>query len=135
MEWLNSMSPGKETEECTKLRTKLAELEAELLRQAELLRASEQRFEVLADAAPMMIWLSGVDGLSYYFNRTWLEFRGRTIAEEASSGWTDGLHPEDRDGCLETYLKQISERQPFRIQYRLRRADGEVSAFVVGSQG
>ncbi len=123
------MSPGKDTEECTKLRAKLAEVEAELLRQAELLKASEQRFQVLADAAPMMIWLSGVDGLSYYFNRTWLEFRGRSTAEEASSGWTEGLHPEDRDGCLETFLKQISERQPFRIQYRLRRADGEYCWF------
>ncbi len=123
------MSPGKETEECIQHRATIAALQADLLRQKELLSASENRFQVLADAAPIMIWTSGTDGLANFFNRSWLEFRGRSAAQEAGSGWMEGLHLEDRDSCLETYLRQFSERQPFRIQYRLRRVDGEFRWF------
>ena len=43
------------------------------------------------------------------------------------NGWTEGLHPDDRDLCLETYLKAFSARQPFRVQYRLQKANGDYS--------
>jgi PAS domain S-box-containing protein len=119
------MSPGKETEESTQLRARIAELQADLLRSKELLKASEGRFQVLADAAPIMIWTSGTDGPADYFNRAWLEYRGRTQAQEATGGWMEGVHPDDRDSCLDTYLRCLSERKPFRIQYRLRRVNGE----------
>jgi PAS domain S-box-containing protein len=60
-----------------------------------------------------------------FFNRAWLEFRGRELAEELGNGWTEGLHPDDRDLCLETYLKAFTARAPFRVQYRMQRAGGE----------
>lgn len=59
-----------------------------------------------------------------FVNRSWLEFRGRTPEQEMGSGWTDGLHPDDRDLCIETYIKSFTSRQPFHLQYRLQRADG-----------
>ena len=68
---------------------------------------------------------AGGDGLCQYFNRAWLEFRGRTVEQEQGNGWAEGLHPDDHDLCMETYLKSFSARQPYRLEYRLRRRDGE----------
>lgn len=86
---------------------------------------SEQRFRTMADAAPVYIWLSGIDQLCYYFNQPWLEFTGRTLEEEIGNGWTEGVHPDDFKFCLDTYQKSFDLRQPFEMEYRLRRYDGE----------
>jgi PAS domain S-box-containing protein len=86
--------------------------------------ASEARFLRLADTAPVMMWMSGSDGMCTFFNRAWLEFRGRHLEEEVGNRWLDGIHPDDRDLCLETYLKCFSTRQPFRMQYRMQRLGG-----------
>jgi PAS domain S-box-containing protein len=86
---------------------------------------AEAKFRRLADAAPFMLWTSGSDALCTYFNKAWLEFRGRNLEIELGNGWTEGIHPDDRDLCIGTYLKAFSARHAFRMQYRLRRADGE----------
>jgi PAS domain S-box-containing protein len=88
------------------------------------LRESEERFRLMADTAPVMIWRSGTDKAADFFNLPWLEFRGRSAEEEAGLGWTKGIHPDDRDKYLDTYSAAFDERRPFRIEYRLRRADG-----------
>ncbi|MCT7954335.1 PAS domain S-box protein [Laspinema palackyanum] len=86
---------------------------------------SEQRFRTMADAAPVYIWLSGIDQQCYYFNQPWLDFTGRTLAEEIGNGWVEGVHPDDRQFCLDTYYQSFDLRQPFEMEYRLRRYDGE----------
>jgi PAS domain S-box-containing protein len=116
------MAPGNQTEEVTALKRRVAELEAEAQRQK---NTSEERFRRLVDSAPVPIWMSGPDARCTYFNQAWLEFRGRTLEQEQGSGWTAGLHPDDRDLCMETYFKSFSARQPFRMQYRMERADGQ----------
>jgi len=119
------MAPGHSIDENTLLRSRLAEVEAELDGLKRLEDTLLQRFRDLLDTAPIMTWMSGTDAMCVFFNRAWLDFRGRSHEEELGNGWAEGLHPDDRDLCLETYLKAFTARQPFRVQYRMRRANGE----------
>jgi PAS domain S-box-containing protein len=119
------MAPEALPDDGARLGARLAELEAEVERYRRGQRTSEERFRSLADASPVMILMSDTNALCTYFNRAWLEFRGRTLEEELGNGWTDGLHPDDRDLCVESYLKSFSSRSPFRMQYRLQKADEE----------
>jgi two-component system sensor kinase FixL len=89
------------------------------------LRESEERFRVMADTAPVMIWRSTTTGDCDFFNLPWLAFRGRSLHEEAGSGWAQGVHPDDRDQCLSTYESAFKARRSFFMEYRLLRADGE----------
>jgi PAS domain S-box-containing protein len=89
------------------------------------LRESEQRFRIVADAAPVLIWMSGLDRQCVFFNKTWVEFTGRRNEQEIGNGWAEGVHPNDLERCLEVYTAAFDSRKPFVMQYRLRRHDGE----------
>lgn len=120
------MAPENSVEEVKTLRERVTQLESELAQQKLNGRQKgDDRFRYLVDAAPLLIRVSGVDALHYFFNKAWLEFRGRTMDQELGNGWAEGLHPDDRDLCIGTYLKAFSARQPYRMEYRLQRHDGE----------
>jgi PAS domain S-box-containing protein len=86
---------------------------------------SELKYRTLADSGQALIWTSGPDKLCDYFNVPWLRFTGRTLEQELGNGWTEGIHPEDFDRCLQTYVSAFDRRETFSMVYRLRHAEGE----------
>jgi PAS domain S-box-containing protein len=88
------------------------------------LRESEQRFRTTANAAPVLIWMSGPDKRCTWFNQRWLDFVGRSMDQELGDGWCDNLHPADFDRTLDTYHAAFDARRPFEQEYRLQRDDG-----------
>jgi len=87
-------------------------------------RTSEDQYLEILESFPALIWRAGTDGRCNYFNAMWLEFTGRAMEQEVGEGWAEGVHPEDFDRCLETYLGAFGRREPFHMDYRLRRHDG-----------
>jgi PAS domain S-box-containing protein len=95
-------------------------------RRAEVvLRESEERFRLVANSAPVMIWMSGPDKMRNYVNKPWLDFTGRPLEAELGDSWSDGVHPEDLKDCVDIYTRAFDLRQSYEMQYRLRRHDGE----------
>jgi PAS domain S-box-containing protein len=89
------------------------------------LRESEVRFRNVADTAPVLIWMSGTNKEGVFFNKSWLEFTGRTVDQELGEGWLQGIHAADLAHCLDVFGTAFENREPFTIEFRLRRKDGE----------
>jgi PAS domain S-box-containing protein len=93
-------------------------------RAEEALRLSGERFRLMADSAPVLIWIADQSKSRTWFNRSWLNFTGRQPEQELGFGWTQNVHEDDLATCLQVYGEGFDTRQPFRAEYRLRRADG-----------
>ena len=89
------------------------------------LQDSERLFRLMADTAPGLVWMSDPDRQFTYFNRRWLEFRGRTLEQERGTGWMEGIHADDRRRWEDEIAAASADRRPFELELRLRRADGE----------
>jgi PAS domain S-box-containing protein len=90
-----------------------------------VLPVTEDLFRIAADVAPGLVWMSGPDKQCTFFNKSWLGFTGRPLERELGNGWTEGVHPDDLSTCLDIYSSAFDHRDRFRMEYRLRRHDGE----------
>lgn len=88
------------------------------------LKESEARFRNMADNAPVMMWIVNDAGECTYLNTKWYEFTGQTAEEAEGFGWLDATHPDDKEAASRTFLNALSNRNGFRLEYRLRRHDG-----------
>jgi PAS domain S-box-containing protein len=91
----------------------------------ELQQESEDRFRLIADATPVMIWMADFEQLCDYVNQVWLEFTGYSLEQQLGNGWVKAIHPEDKEHRQTRYSTAFYARKKFQIEYRLRRADGE----------
>jgi two-component system, cell cycle sensor histidine kinase and response regulator CckA len=94
-------------------------------KRGESINKARDFYLTLLDKFPALIWRSDVNAKCDYFNQTWLEFTGRSMEQEMGDGWAEGVHLEDLAGCLQSFLKAFHSRQPFTLEYRLRRHDEE----------
>ena len=86
---------------------------------------SERHFRELADSAPVLIWVSGADRRCTWFNRQWLEFTGRSMKDELRGGREIDIHPDDLGKWQNLDKRSFRARQPYRLEYRMRRHDGD----------
>lgn len=92
--------------------------------QIEINKAKELYLKIFEEF-PALIWRSRLDKLCDYFNKTWLDFTGRTYEQEFGNGWAEGVHPEDFDFCVQTYVTAFDKREAFLMEYRMKNKFGE----------
>ncbi|MEC4895766.1 MAG: EAL domain-containing protein [Oscillatoria sp. PMC 1051.18] len=94
------------------------------LRQAYVeLQASEERFRLMANAAPVLLWMTDTEGNCNFLNQGWLDFTGRSLTQELDDGWVEGIHPDDAQKCSTQFRAAFEARETFKMEYRLKRAD------------
>ncbi len=117
-----------DTHETNQLKDRIKELEKEnsILKhqQIEIINAKELYLKIFEEF-PALIWRSRLDKLCNYFNKTWLDFTGRTMEQEFGNGWAEGVHPDDLNSCIEVYVTSFDKREPFLMEYRMKNKCGE----------
>lgn len=89
------------------------------------IKESESRFRLMANFAPVFIWISDKNNAMTWFNQTMLVFRGRTLEQELGKGWCEGVHPDDSKEYFEKFASHTQRREPFTTEFRLKRYDGK----------
>lgn len=123
-----TINQRKMKDETNILRERIVQLEKEnfLLKQQQIeITEAKELYLKIFDDFPALIWRSRLDKLCDYFNKTWLEFTGRSMEQEFGNGWAEGVHPDDFDFCVQTYVAAFDRREAFLMEYRMKNARGE----------
>jgi len=126
-------APHTPTEDDFGLFDVLARQAADLIertRAEDAVRESEERFHHIANTAPVVIWITNTDKQCTYVNQTWLDLTGQSFEAALGTGWTDCLHPDDVVQSWDTYARAFEQREPFQMEYRLRRHQGDLRWIV-----
>ena len=94
------------------------------------LRESEERFRVLTQAIPSLIWETDAEGANTFMSDAWCAYTGMTAAESSGFGWAAALHPEDHDRIFGEWKAAVASPQLFDCRYRLHAADGSYRWFL-----
>ena len=105
----------------------------ERARAEEALRETQKRFESIANLVPDLLWDSEPDGSTNWYNLRWLEYTGQLFEEAIGWGWTDAIHPDDREASARRYGQAVAAGEPLRQEHRIRRHDGVYRWFVVNA--
>ena len=122
--WLEHFLPLKVSGEVVGISTVCEEITERIQAEAAL-QQSEERFRLMADNAPVMIWVTDPSGYCTYLNRGWYDFSGQTEQTGLGFGWLNAVHPEDSESAKNLFLQATERHEAFRLEYRLRRKDGE----------
>jgi PAS domain S-box-containing protein len=115
-------TPHAPTEHDFSLFDVLARQAADLI---ERIREGEERFRLIANSAPVTIWMTDADKQCTYVNQVWIDLTGRPFEESLGEGWADSIHPEDVERSWATFADACDRCEPFQMEYRVRRKDGE----------
>jgi PAS domain S-box-containing protein len=103
----------------------LAAVAEEREQDSQVVRESEERFRLVANTAPVMIWMDDTNRHCTYVNQPWIDFTGRPFETHLGKGWAAALHSDDLQRCLKTYSQTFGDRKLYAMEYRVRRHDGE----------
>ena len=105
------------------------------------LRVSEEKFRLIADTMPQIVWSTRPDGYHDYFNKRWYEYTGMPLPDEPGGeydpnesgqgwNWKEYLHPDDYEPSVQRWQESLRTGELYTIEYRFRRTDGVYRWFI-----
>ena len=102
----------------------------DLQRTRDELAVSDAQFRQIAEGLPQLVWVTRPDGYHEWYNRRWYEYTGTTYAQCVGGGWSGFFHPEDRETARVRWQHSLATGEPYNVEYRCRRYDGEYFWFL-----
>lgn len=108
-------------------KNKVAQISKDEVSSLSNILSQDTDFRIVAEDAPVMLWLTNADGKVVFTNLKWKKFISGISDNTplASDAWVKALHPDDLEPCMKTFGDAFIEHEPFQMEYRLRRADGQ----------
>ncbi|MCH2546370.1 MAG: PAS domain-containing sensor histidine kinase [Alphaproteobacteria bacterium] len=89
-----------------------------------MLAKQDDRFRLLADSLPYMLWMADSAGRFTFYNKAWQKFLRLEAQQLIQQGWEHAMHPEDKAEYHSAYAQAVAEKSEFALAFRLRSYDG-----------